>query len=78
LLDSRNKKPPFFAQTRREEYPLVSSDNILEPVVTEQDGSYAFALKWPSSEAKGILPEYYKAARPTNEANRGQRRATGD
>ena len=39
--------------------PLFA-ENILEPIVTEKDGSCAFALKWLSSETEGLFPEYYK------------------
>ena len=53
------KSHPFSLRQGEKNIPL-SVSNILEPVVTEQNGSYAFALKWSSSEARGILPEYYK------------------
>ena len=53
------KSHPFSLSQGENNIPL-SAENILEPIITEKDGSYAFALKWLSLETAGVLPEYYK------------------
>ena len=55
----RIRSHPFSLVQGEGNTPLFS-ENILEPIVTEKDGSYAFALKWLSSETEGLFPEYYK------------------